>query len=132
MAEQEQIYDVSVSLPSSVSSGTRRRAGIVVGRDEGYTGPLTKEQLKAINADPALTVKKAGEASEEDTSVAQAAQVVADAEAEAAKILDEAKAEAERITSDAKAKGEEAVNAANAQAQKIVEDAKSSEQQKSK
>lgn len=48
-----------VRLPKGWPHPQRQRAGIVVlAGEDGYTGPLTKEQLAEIKSDPALTVTK--------------------------------------------------------------------------
>lgn len=117
--QQPQVYEVSLSqLPAGVTTNVRRRAGIVVSREEGYTGPLDKEQLAAVKADPYLVVTKAGAVEEAESTA------VADAELEAQHILDEARTEAARIIDAAKAEGEEAIKAAQDQAKKIVDEAK--------
>lgn len=139
--QQPQVYEVSLSqLPAGVTTNVRRRAGIVVSREQGYTGPLDKEQLAAVKADPYLVVTKAGAVEEAESAA------VADAELEAQHILDEARTEAasiidtaktkadtvtktaaeeaQKVTDAAKAKGEEAIKAAQDQAKKIVDEAK--------
>jgi hypothetical protein len=54
----DRIY--KVTLPRSFGAEQRVRAGITVGREAGYEGPLTPEQLKAIRADKEFTVKTSG------------------------------------------------------------------------
>lgn len=50
-------YKVTVEFPAEIPAVERHRAGIVVNRVYGYEGPLTEEQLGAIEADSYLTVE---------------------------------------------------------------------------
>ncbi|MEU2203581.1 hypothetical protein AB0P19_06945 [Microbacterium oleivorans] len=124
-------YQVSVSLPSGISSARRVRAGIEVGRSEPYVGPLTKDQRKAIEADPYLTIAPVQDGEEN----AEAGEAVANAQAEAEGILeaarDEAKSivetaqtEADQLKADATKKGEDIVKSAKELAKDITDKAK--------
>jgi len=83
-----------VTVTGNFPAPVRRRAGVEVPADGGYEGELTAEQLKAIKADPCLSVSEA--TAPEDNSAKQA--------------------EADQIVQDAKVKAEEFVNEANTQA----------------
>lgn len=90
-----------VRIRGAFTANVRRRAGIEVSVEDGYTGPLDKEQLAAVKADPVLVVTKGAPAAD-DSGQEQAKQIVADARTEAEKIVSDAKAEAEKIVADAK------------------------------
>jgi dsDNA-specific endonuclease/ATPase MutS2 len=123
----EKLYKVTVSFPTNVPAVSRSRAGIEVSRDEGYVGPLTKEQLEEIEDDSLLTVVEvSGEDSgSTDEAQAEAAKIVSEAQAEADKIVADAKEAAAKVADDAKTKGEDILKAAQAQADKIAADSQS-------
>ena len=121
MADTEKQYKVTAQFGAGIVATSRTRAGIVVGREDGYVGPLTDEQLAAIEEDTYLTVSELTQGSG-DSGVAS-------------EIIDGAKTDAQAITDAAKAKGDEIVQAAKdlakditdkakAEAKKIVDDAK--------
>jgi hypothetical protein len=123
----EKLYKVSVSFPINVPAVSRSRAGIEVSRDEGYVGPLTKEQLKEIEDASLLTVVEVSGEDSGSTGEAQAeaVKIVSDAQAEADKIIAEAKEAAAKAADEAKGKGEEILESAQAQADKIAADSQS-------
>lgn len=143
MADTEKQYKVTAQFGAGIVATSRTRAGIVVGREDGYVGPLTDEQLAAIEEDTYLTVSEVTEGSE-DSGVAS--EIIEKAKAEADGVLEAARADAQTITdsakdaaiqvaADAKAKGDDIVKAAKdlakditdkakAEAKKIVDDAK--------
>lgn len=49
---------VTNDFRSTAGAATRSRAGITVNNGEGYTGPLTSEQLKELQDDQYLTITK--------------------------------------------------------------------------
>lgn len=110
MADTEKQYKVTAQFGAGIVATSRTRAGIVVGREDGYTGPLTDEQLAAIEEDTYLTVSEVSEGSDDD-------EVASD-------IIDGAKADAQAITDAAKAKGDEIVQAAKDLAKDITDKAK--------
>lgn len=109
-----------VTLPHSFGADSRTRGGLKVLKSTGYRGPLTKEQLKALKADPEFSVSKAGEAEAPDTTVV---------ETEAKKILDDANSRAEAIVAEAEKTLTEANAQATAESEKIVTEAKASAEQ---
>lgn len=136
MTEAKQ-YHVRITGPFVASH--RKRAGVTVAVDGGYTGPLTKEQKEAIEADPSLELLDSvsdgngGEEAEKILAEAQvtATEVVERAEADATKTLEEATKVVSDANEEAKAVSEKAeesakarVAAAEKQAQAIVEAAK--------
>ena len=63
-------YKLTLNLPSNLNHVDQRilegHDDIVVGRQGGYVGELTDEQLKVAKADPYITVEKADKPSTED------------------------------------------------------------------
>lgn len=96
-----------VTLPREFPYDQRVRAGVVVNKEHGYEGELDDEQLKAINADPLLTVKsvvsEAEKEAKEEAEAKRLAEEKAAAEAKA-KADAEATAAAEKAAAEAKAK----------------------------
>lgn len=132
MADTEKQYKVTAQFGAGIVATSRTRAGIVVGREDGYVGPLTDEQLAAIEEDTYLTVSELTQGSG-DSGVAS--EIIEEAKSEAEEILDAAKTDAQTATDAAKAKGDQIVQAAKdlakditdkakAEAKKIVDDAK--------
>jgi len=110
-------YKLTLNLPSNLNHVDQRilegHDDIVVGRQGGYVGELTDEQLKVAKADPYITVEKADKPSTEDAEAKAKAEAdaKAKADAEAAKKAEEEKAAAdkaaqEKADAEAKAKAE--------------------------
>lgn len=124
-------YRVSASLPAGISSDRRVRAGIEVGRNEPYVGPLTDEQREAIEADPYLTIAPVQDVEAEAeagdavaTAQAEAEGILEAARDEAKRIVEAAQAEADQVKADATSKGEDILNSAKELAKDITEKAK--------
>lgn len=121
MADTEKQYKVTAQFGAGIVATSRTRAGIVVGREDGYVGPLTDEQLAAIEEDTYLTVSEVTEGSD-DSGVAS--EIIEEAKSEAEEILDAAKTDAQTATDAAKAKGDQIVQAAKDLAKDITDKAK--------
>lgn len=116
MADTEKQYKVTAQFGAGIVATSRTRAGIVVGREDGYAGPLTDEQLAAIEEDTYLTVSEVTEGSE-DSGVAS-------------EIIEEAKAKGDDVVKAAKDLAKDITDKAKAEAKKIVDDAKAKPESK--
>lgn len=114
----DKTYTVRVRAPFTATK--RVRAGVEVSAADGYTGPLTAEQLKAIKADACLVV----------TTGEPEQGVPTDSLTEATKVLNAAKAEAKAIVDAAKKQAEAIVAKANEAAGKATDAAKKQAEQK--
>lgn len=95
-----------VTVTGGFNAKQRVRNGVTVDKTYGYTGELTPDQLKAIEADELLHVAEhKPEQDESDTGV------------------DDAKTEASRIIADAEAKAKEVVEAAEEASTKVADQA---------
>jgi len=110
-----------VTVTGGFNAKQRVRNGVVVDKTYGYTGELTSDQLKAIEADELLHVAEhKPEQDEPDTSVddakQEASRIIADAEAKAKEVVRAAEEAANEVATQAKADADEVVGKAEEQA----------------